>query len=405
MLLQSVSQLNPPPTEWLWPGYLAAGSLAILDGDPGQGKSMLTLDVAARLTTGRPWPDGAASPGPAAVVLLCAEDSDSVIRDRLASFSADLARAFLWPRDGDLGLPRLPMDHKRLDQSLTEIALAGAAPRLVVIDPIVAFLDRSIPTSSDAAVRRALAPLARLAEKHRCAILLVRHLTKKANPAALYRGAGSIGFIAACRLAWLAAPDPKADDRFLLAQSKNNYAPLSTTLAYTLVSRLPTVGNQGQQVIPRTTADEAPGAAHEVSGPSAAPCRECDPRRATPPLTWLGPNPLTADELAGQRPRPSRRRVRDFLRRHLAAAPRPAKEILAMARAQGFSRSTLLRAKADLAIQSERTYSNAGRIDYWLLAGQTVPREPSAFPEVDAWLDRLDATYGPKSPLNRDGAA
>ena len=63
MPVRSIKQLNPPPTDWLWPGYLAAGCIAILDGDPGQGKSMLTLDLAARLTTARPWPDGAAARG------------------------------------------------------------------------------------------------------------------------------------------------------------------------------------------------------------------------------------------------------------------------------------------------------------------------------------------------------
>ena len=74
MTFQPASLLPRSSIDWLWPGYLAAGNLAILDGDPGLGKSLLTLDLAARLTTGRPWPDGAASPGPAAALLLCAED-------------------------------------------------------------------------------------------------------------------------------------------------------------------------------------------------------------------------------------------------------------------------------------------------------------------------------------------
>src|SRR5258708_7807531 len=141
MPVQSIKQLNPQPTDWLWPGYLAAGCIAILDGDPGQGKSMLTLDLAARLTMARPWPDGAASSGLGSVLLLCAEDSDAIIRDRLTSLDADLARVFVWQRDDELGLPRLPVDHKRLDQALTD-----TAARLVIIDPIVAFLDRSAPT-------------------------------------------------------------------------------------------------------------------------------------------------------------------------------------------------------------------------------------------------------------------
>ncbi len=62
MSLQPASTLKPLPTDWLWPGYLALGSLAILDGDPGMGKSLVTLDLTARLTTGRPWPERRAWP-------------------------------------------------------------------------------------------------------------------------------------------------------------------------------------------------------------------------------------------------------------------------------------------------------------------------------------------------------
>src|SRR5882762_3404919 len=108
MLLQPASQLTPPPIEWLWPGYLAVGSIAILDGDPGLGKSLLTLDLAARLTSGRAWPDGAASTGPAAALLLCAEDIDAVIVARLQALGAELDRVYLWPRHLEPGWPRLP---------------------------------------------------------------------------------------------------------------------------------------------------------------------------------------------------------------------------------------------------------------------------------------------------------
>src|ERR1022692_3252261 len=191
-MLRPVSELTPTPIEWLWPGYLAVGSLAILDGDPGLGKSMVTLDLAARLTTGRPWPDGTASPGPASVVLLCDEDVETIIAMRLKSLGADVARTYLWPRLADPGLPRFPVDIDRLDA-----AIAETAGKLVIIDPIVAFLDRTVMMNSDANVRRALHSLALVAEKHRCVILMVRHLNKDDGPHALYRGGGSIGFVAA----------------------------------------------------------------------------------------------------------------------------------------------------------------------------------------------------------------
>src|ERR1019366_3264104 len=124
------------PVEWLWPGYLAGGSLAILDGDPGLGKSLVTLVLTARLTTGRPWPDGTPSPGPASVLLLCDEDYDNIVKPRLAAASADQARTFLWPRlaNGEDDLPRLPKDLGRLD-----VELEQTDARLLIIDPIMAF--------------------------------------------------------------------------------------------------------------------------------------------------------------------------------------------------------------------------------------------------------------------------
>src|SRR5260370_1047226 len=78
MKLKPAIELTAPALEWLWPGYLATGNLAILDGDPGLGKSLITLDLAPRVTTGRPWPDGTTNPsGPASALLLCDEDVDS----------------------------------------------------------------------------------------------------------------------------------------------------------------------------------------------------------------------------------------------------------------------------------------------------------------------------------------
>jgi hypothetical protein len=68
--------VTPEPIDWIWPGYLAAGKLTLIDGDPDQGKSLVTLDLAARLTTGRTLPDGQALPGPQSVVLLGGEDAE-----------------------------------------------------------------------------------------------------------------------------------------------------------------------------------------------------------------------------------------------------------------------------------------------------------------------------------------
>ena len=96
-----VSQLTPRSVTWLWPGRLALGKLAIVDGDPGVGKSLVTLDLCARLSTGRPFPDG--SPGPSAgncIVLNGEDDEEDTTRPRLEALGTDLDRVFVLHRAG-----------------------------------------------------------------------------------------------------------------------------------------------------------------------------------------------------------------------------------------------------------------------------------------------------------------
>src|SRR4051794_9137327 len=209
--VRPVSQVAPRPLEWLWPGRLALGKLAILDGDPGLGKSLLALDLCARLSTGRPWPDGSPSPGPAACLVLNGEDGDDdTVLPRLQALGAELDRVFVWRRQ--LAAPlSLPSQANLLDE-----ALDFTHARLLVIDPIMAFLDSSVLSASDQSIRRALFPLHCLAEKHRCVALMIRHLNKTTLRRALYRGGGSIGLTGACRSAWLVGPDPHEPDRRVL---------------------------------------------------------------------------------------------------------------------------------------------------------------------------------------------
>src|SRR5262245_45157690 len=93
----TASTITPRPISWLWPGRLALGKLSLLEGDPGQGKSSLTVDLCARLTTGAAWPDGAPLPAPASVVLLNAEDDpEDILVPRLIAAGADCSRVCLW---------------------------------------------------------------------------------------------------------------------------------------------------------------------------------------------------------------------------------------------------------------------------------------------------------------------
>ena len=242
------------------------------------------------------------------------------------------------------------------------------APRLVVIDPVVAFLDSSVQVSTDASVRQALMPLAALARKHQCLILLLRHLNKTGSQSSLYRGGGSIGFQGACRSSWLLAVEPGMPTHRVLAQVKNNDAPPQASLAYELVS--------------------TPG--------------------QPPTLNWLNssPSPWSADRLLAEAHRSAapRVRAREFLTLFLKDGPRSSQEIWPAARDQGLRQRTMRRAKAELGIQTKRLWSSGTLLSYWMLPGQeppsgTIPHE-SAEDALEPWLSDLCKKYPPSTPLD-----
>jgi hypothetical protein len=218
-----LSSVEPEEVSWLWPSWLALGKLALVDGDPGLGKSAMTLDLAARVSSGKVFPDGAECE-PAGVVLLSAEDGlADTIRPRLDAAGADtskvLALATVPDEDGHDRLLSIPEDLALIEKGIRRV---GA--RLVVVDPLMAFLSGDTNSHRDQDVRRALAPLAGLAERTGAAVLVVRHLNKAAANNPLYRGGGSIGIIGAARMAFVVGKDPQDESRRVLASTKNNLA-------------------------------------------------------------------------------------------------------------------------------------------------------------------------------------
>jgi hypothetical protein len=233
-----LSQVREQRVSWLWPDRIPLGRLTVLDGDPGLGKSTVMLDLAARLTTGRPMPDGSSTSFglPAHVLLLSAEDEIAdTIRPRLEAAGANLDRVIALPylptREGEYPL-RIPAD-----TALIARMASSVRARLIVIDPLVAYLAPEVSLASNQAIRLALLPLALIAALQEVAVVLVRHLNKSNARNPLYRGGGSIGLIGSARAALLVAPDP--DDpsgaRRILATTKSNLGPSPPSLAYRLV--------------------------------------------------------------------------------------------------------------------------------------------------------------------------
>jgi hypothetical protein len=312
-----LSNVEPEEVSWLWPSWLALGKLALLDGDPGLGKSAMTLDLAARVSSGKGFPDGAGC-APAGVVLLSAEDGlADTVRPRLDAAGADTSKV--------LALATVPDEngHDRLlsipeDLALIEMGIRRVGARLVVVDPLMAFLSGETNSHRDQDVRRALAPLAGLGERTGAAVLVVRHLNKATANNPLYRGGGSIGIIGAARMAFVVGKDPQDENRRVLASTKNNLAMPPASLMFGL--------------------EEADGGSVRVD--------------------WLGNSEVSAKDLLAtpqdHEHADARSEAVEFLEEALANGPLPAKQVIEEADDAGIAEKTLRRAKKALDVVAYR---------------------------------------------------
>lgn len=237
----SMSEVETRRVEWLWPGRVPLGKLTLIAGDGGCGKSTLTADMAARVSTGAPWHDGAATSGPGGVLMLSAEDDPGdTIKPRLLAHGADCSRVHLLRSVIEVGGERMA---NLADVAAIDEAIGGTPDcRLVVIDPVSAYVEAGRDDHKNSEVRGMLAPLSELAERKRVAIVCVHHLNKAmAGTKALYRVVGSIAWAAAARAAWGVAIDEKdeapneADRRRLLVPLKMNCGKPARSWAYHVV--------------------------------------------------------------------------------------------------------------------------------------------------------------------------
>jgi putative DNA primase/helicase len=229
--LESLADIQEQHVDWLWRNRVPRGKLTLLVGDPGRGKSFVSLDIAARVSTGAMFPDSEPCEQ-GDVIIFSAEDgmADTIV-PRLNAAGADRSRIYTLRVANSAG-PR--MFSLATDLELLRAKLAER-PRvvLVVIDPVTAYLG-DIDAHKDAAVRALLAPLADLAEQTKVAIVGIMHLNKAATLDVIYRVTGSIAFVGVGRMAWVIAADPADEQRRLLLELKNNLAPSMDGLAFRL---------------------------------------------------------------------------------------------------------------------------------------------------------------------------
>lgn len=344
-VLVRLVDVQAKPVRWLWRGRVALGKVSLFIGDPGLGKSFVTLDIAARVSTGAGWPDRPSEQyEPGSVVLLSAEDDAAdTVRPRLDAAGADVRRivalrAVRQPT-GDGGTREAPFclasDLPALEAAIRSVENC----RLVVVDPISAYIG-STDSHNNAAVRGLLAPLADLAARTSVAIVAVTHLRKGDGPA-VYRAMGSLGFIAAARAAWVVSKDDgdESGSRRLMLPAKNNLAADDGGLAF----ELQPVG---------TTA---------VVAWSAEPVHKSADEALGIPARRRGPEPKA--QMAAV----------EYLRTALADGPRPTREVEEEARERfGISKRSLDRARgADGTVEAYRE----GPTGRWFLRLARLPAD------------------------------
>jgi putative DNA primase/helicase len=234
--LRCLADIEAVSVNWLWPNRLPLGRLSVLAGRPGSGKTWLSLDLAARVTTGDTWPDDTAGGRPGDVLLLSGEDDPGdTLRPRLEAAGANLERVHIL--DGRKSAPH-PVPITLQDVDVLNAAL-GRLPecRLLVIDPIGTYLGGRIDAHRDNELRSVLAPIAGLASRRQVAVLLVAHVRKSSAPFADDTVLGSVGLVGQARAVYHVLRDPEDRDRRLLLPGKNNLAKEQQGLAFYLAGQ------------------------------------------------------------------------------------------------------------------------------------------------------------------------
>jgi len=215
---------------WAWPGYIPNGKITLIEGDPGDGKSLLTVDLAAKWSSGAPMPDGVRIPGGGVPVLIVSAEDDlaDTIVPRLRLAGGDDKNVFLSNQGA--------LEDRALDLT-TDAPMLGKFVmdnnvRVIIVDPITAMLGEDTDSHKDASVRRALYPLFRLARDLDVAVVGVRHLNKGSGAKAIYRGTGSIGFVALARAAYAVGRNPDDPEQRVMSCVKSNLAIRPASLAY-----------------------------------------------------------------------------------------------------------------------------------------------------------------------------
>lgn len=303
--------------EWLWYPYIPYGKITIIEGDPGEGKTTLVLKLAAALSMGLPLPcDDDKEYEPIHIIYQTAEDGiEDTIKPRLEKAGADCSMI----RVIDETDKELSMTDDRLEQAIIE-----TKARLIILDPIQAYIGATVDMHRANEIRPVLKHLGIIAEKHNCAIILIGHMNKASGSKSTYRGLGSIDIQATARSVLLVARLRDKPNIRIMAHDKSSLAPAGDAIGFEMT---------------------------EDNG-----------------MVCIGPYDITIDELLSGNEGRGKKKLdiaENFIKEYFGTNKViPSNEIMMEAAKRSIKRNTLLSAKKKLGITSDKEKAEDGTI-YW----------------------------------------
>ena len=320
--LINMEQVEVEKIDWLLYPFIPFGKVTIVQGDPGEGKTTMVLQIIAKLTKGEAvLPSGSDEPAleaktvdlePVNVIYQTAEDGlGDTIKPRLLSAGADCSRVMVID-DNDQALTMM-------DARLEE-AIIRTKARLVVLDPIQGFLGTDVDMHRANEIRPLMKRVAVLAEKYHCAIILIGHMNKNSNGKSSYRGLGSIDFQAAARSVLIVGRIKDEPEIRVVCHVKSSLAPEGKSIAFRL--------------------DKDTG------------------------FEWIGEYDISADDLlSGDNRGQKIHEAKEFLKEILVSGSVAQTKVAEEAESRGIKKKTLWNAKKELEIESVKI----GNQWFWML--------------------------------------